>query len=387
MSDLWVSRFTALDPVDVAVLRAMATVLDMSTVVPVQLAAAVGVTEAAVVRSVERLRADGWVQVTASGADALVSEARTWLVFDSAGTEVGERSGGGPRDLTIVDREIADRYLRFHLGELGRGRGHDHSVRWVRDHRREIVAAIRAGTRTEARPDAVILAAAAWEVAVEVDDPEWWTSLDEHGQAAAVGDPRGLLSLLTLAAGVFVQARDVWVSAKAQTLYEHAADLAGALGDHDIEVSSLTALARAFHGSEQSERVAETLLRLANVHQAAGTTTARAAALAALGALMLNAGRPDFAGNYLERADELLSSLTTSLGGLRLRVLELRGRALWASRNPIRARRTFRQALSMVDDHDDSRQRLGGLAATPIESTDLPSDASVMDWRTVLELA
>lgn len=378
MSDPWGLRFTTLTSADIAVLRAM-TVLETTVVGPAQLAAAVGVTEADVTRSVDRLRSDGWVRQRADGASVLESGARIWLRFDS-------QHGDQPHALTTLDVQIAERYLRYHLDALLTS--HDHAVRWAAEHRDEIVAAIRAGSRTGARRDAVELAAAAWRVAGEIDDLGWWTALSEYGQAAAVDDSRGLLTLLVLSASVVAQASDARAAVAAESQYDHASELAAALEDHDMVVSTLTALARVAHDSGKPERTAETVLKLANAHQAAGDTAARAAALAALGALMLDHGRAQFAANYLERADDLLAALAPPPVDLRARVAELRGYALWETRNTIRARRHFRQALTMIGDNDDIRRdRLNRLVATPIESIDLPRDVTVMDWRSVLALA
>lgn len=378
MSDPWVSRFAKLSPADIALLRAM-TMLEIATVVPAQLAAALDVSEADVNRSVDRLRHDGWFRLTPSGATSLISGARIWLRYDSE----DETPGQTPSELTTIDLQITERYLRFQLDEL---RDSDaHAARWAIAHRDEIIAAIRAGARTGLRREALALATAAWRVAAEVTDPVWWNALAEHGEAAAAGDPHELLALLTLSAPVFAKAQDVHASPKAESQYEHAVELAEALDEHDVLVSTLNALARAFHDSGQPERVAENLLKLANAHQTAGDTTARAMALAALGALMLDAGRAEFAETYLERAEDLLASLDHPAVGRWANVVELRGYALWETRNTIRARRCFRQALGMLEPNDISRERLQRLISTPIESIDLPMDAAVKDWRAILE--
>jgi predicted negative regulator of RcsB-dependent stress response len=369
VSGPWASSFTTLSPTAATLLRAM-TVLETAMVVPTRLAAALGVTESDIETAVHELRRTGWVD----GADTLVNAARVWLTFDATDR------------LSTVDAQVAARFIGHHLDRLDPARhGRAHAGRWAREHRDEIVAAIRAGARTGMRRAATSLASAAWRIASEVTDPLWWHALARHGEAAAAGDPRALLNLLTLSAAVYAEAGDPKLLPKAETQCERAYGIAVALDDHDMATRALTALVTVFHDGDQPERAAETLLELANTHQTAGDDVARASALAALGTVMLDAGRAEFAETYLERADELLARADSPPPGLRARVAELRGRALWAVGKTIRARRSFRQAHAMLDESDTTaRERLHILATTPIDTLELPPDTSGGSWRTLL---
>lgn len=374
MSRPWTSSFTTLSPTAVTLLRAL-TVLKTVTLAPAELAPALGIPETDVAAAVDELRRGGWVEPTPGGAATLVDAARIWLSFDLAD------------DLSAEDVRIAERCIDFCLGGLDpAGRGRDHAVRWAREHRAEVVAAVRAGARTGLTREAISLASAAWRVAREVDDPPWWHALARHGEAAAAGDPRALQALLIVSAAVYADAGGPDLLPRAEAQYERAYGIAVTLDDNETAVATLTALVRIFHDADQPERAAETLLELANTHQAAGDGVARARALASLGMVMLEAGRAEFAETYLERADELLARARTPPADLYARVAELRGRALWAIGRTIRARRSFRRAHDMLDESDETaRDRLRALITTPIDTPELPPDTSLRTWRTNLD--
>lgn len=358
MRGSWAHKYDTISPEATALLHA-AIVVD--TLAPEELAAALGIDISDVREQLDEVSDAGWTQREPDGPVQLVDEARVWLTHDAVDYV-------DPAALGAAHAAVAGRYLDHHITRLSADR--DTAIAWAQGHRNELLSAIRAGTKDHG-DRAVKLAHAAWRVADAIPDPEWRHALAEAGESTA-RDQHELLELLRSSAASADASSDLLT---AEHQYGRAALAAITVQDRDAAVACLTALARVLRDRDQPPRVADVLLELADLHRQRADNAGLATTLAEVGTIMLASARPDLAAAYLGQADELLQQ-TTSPPGLRARVAESHGRALWQLGKTILARRAFRRAESLTAADDVAfRERLQALLTLPRDS-ELPPEGS-----------
>jgi tetratricopeptide (TPR) repeat protein len=365
VSRSWAHRYTELSPDAVSVLTAL-TVLDTADVIAADLAVALDVDVAEVEASVGELRQAGWVAARPTGGSMLIDGARIWLGFDAPEQPKPDEAAA-----------IAGRFLAAATAALDLARHErDEVVRWVAEHKQMVLTAVRGGVRTELHSMAAALAAAAWQVAEQLPDPQWRRELARHGEEAAIKarEPITLIDLLNHSAALFEDGGDL---PAAEEQWVRVVQLAFELDDHERIVASLTSLIRLYDRWGRRGPAVDALLELADAQREAGNMVGRAEALTQLGTIMLSAGRPSNADAYFQTADDLFSHAPpNSVQPTRhARALELWGRAQWQLDHTIRARECFRRALELLGDRDAvAAERVHGLLDTHADAPNLPDE-------------
>jgi tetratricopeptide (TPR) repeat protein len=342
------------------------TVLSTADAISADLAVALDVEVAEIDAAVDELRRTGWVAARTSGGDVLVNGAWIWLRFDAPEQPKPNEAAA-----------IAGRFLASAAAALDLDRHkRDEVARWVAEHKDTVLTAVRSGVRAELHSMAASVAAAAWQVAGQVPDPEWRRELARQGEEAAIKarEPITLIDLLNRSAALFEDAGD---RPAAEEQWVRVVQLAFELGDHERIVASLTTLIGLYDRWGRRGPAVDALLELADAQREAGNMIGRAEALTLLGTIMLSAGRPSNADAYFQTADDLFSHAPPdSVQPTRhARALELWGRAQWQLDHTIRARECFRRALELLGDRDAvAAERVRGLLGTHADSPNLPGE-------------
>ncbi|MFE2752687.1 tetratricopeptide repeat protein [Actinosynnema sp. NPDC059335] len=236
---------------------------------------------------------------------------------------------------------------------------------WFAAHRDGLLAALRDAV---AEPEAAAaLFADVWPALPDDVDETWARDLLAVGADLAAALPTSLL----LAAG-FRRAAEALRARGSLRLAAVAGMRELAIhrlrdDDPDATAGALHDLAATYRAEGRMHKVvgcADEVLELCLLHDDRPGT---ARALAHLGALMVEVGRPDSAVTYLARADKVFEELprpTTATTVERAECLTLLGRALWLTGDRAVAHRRFNRALALLIGADDeAAQRVRDLVA------------------------
>lgn len=231
--------------------------------------------------------------------------------------------------------------------------------------RTDVISVLQAANRHR-RPDvATQVATVAWRTVTPQTSLAWCRELAEHGEEAAITSqqPELFVELLTSSAKAYSAVGD-WQGTERAVLRTLA--VVEALGDTARFLHFLDQLATNYQHWERPHKRADTLLEIVRVRQRGTDPVKTAQALAALGATMFDAGRPDAAGHYLTQAHRLLQNLPAdpSTQALQASVLIDLGRVHAAGGSINSARTCYHQALILALDTDDElTQRIRNLQA------------------------
>jgi tetratricopeptide (TPR) repeat protein len=254
---------------------------------------------------------------------------------------------------------------------------------WLADHRAEVLAAVRACDREDARGMGTRLASAVWPAAGLVPDPRWWAELAEVGEALAIADrePAMLVDLLHGAAATFAEHGD---RLRAEERWVRALAIIRRDGLRDRGEAVLCALGALYRDWGRLGKALDAYLGLVDLRRELGDPAGIADALAEVGTTMHAAGRLPSATEYFDRADEAMRAVTDAEAApeavtAHARILVWCGRTRWEQGEPGAARRRWSRALAMlVDVDEDAANRVRALLATePDERPDFPYGAGV----------
>lgn len=234
--------------------------------------------------------------------------------------------------------------------------GHD----WFDAHRDELPATLRAAL---AEPEAAVaLFADVWPALPADADEAWSRDLLDVGAELAAALPTSLLLATAFRrAAAHLRGRGALRLAATAGMRELAIHRLRD-DDPDAAAGALHDLAATYRAEGRLHKVigcADEALELYLLHD---DRPGAARALAHLGELMIEVGRPDSAIKYLSRADKLFTDLGDTAA--RARTLTSLGRALWHSGDRAVAHRRFNRALALlIGTDDDEAQRVRDLVA------------------------
>ncbi len=284
------------------------------------------------------------------------------------------------------DLELRRRFIDFALAAVSVAdpAGGDGSpptpevVEWMRDHRANLLAAVRMGAEHDLAEPSARLALALWRLAPEVVDRTWWPDLTAWGEKAATTwrNPSVLMSLFEHSARMFRQASDL-PTAEAQ--WVRALAIGQRLGDDARTDEHLRALSELYRVWGRLHRVLDIQFERLSLIQRSTDNRAIARVLAELGATMLAADRVDAAVEYLSRADQAFTALAEPDGRGHAQAMVLLGRAYWRRAAHAAARRFFSDALAILVDLDDiAAEHVRQLLKTS-DREPLPEQAPLLD--------
>ncbi|ALG06420.1 hypothetical protein AOZ06_05300 [Kibdelosporangium phytohabitans] len=242
-------------------------------------------------------------------------------------------------------------------------------VEWFNDNRRQILATVQDAVANGEPETAAQLLVRIWPIVPTTTDAVWCAALRDCGQRSAVSLPssRVMAAVFRKSAAFFLACGDHRV-AETEAMRELA--IWRRLDDPDGHVRALNSLSRIFQARGRLHRVIDCAARRLAIHVRHHRPLDVAHDLRHLGAVMLQAHRPDTAVDYLTRALDAFDELpeTTARQHAELRVLL--GRSLWLSGSHSRARRQFSDALQIVFDEDEAAaDRIRELLATAVNAT------------------
>lgn len=222
---------------------------------------------------------------------------------------------------------------------------------WFEAHREHVLVTLR---EADAEVAAALLAEV-WPVVPPDADEAWCRRLYDVSVDLAAALPTSLTLATALRRGA--------ESLRAREAYR----LAAALGMHELAVhrqrdddpgataAALTDLAATYRAQDLLHEVVDCLDEALEVYLRHGHQAGVARSLTELGAVMLEAGRPDAAVDHLLRADKAFEDARDPVR--HAECLALLGRAWWRSGDQAAAHRAFNRALAVLIGLDDVESR------------------------------